>query len=85
MLHDLAVIYMQQGDRNKAENMRTELTTLLPDSTLGKFLTDSAPLSSEDWTQLKRAPYLGFRIATFIIGIVLIILGLYLAWIKEKK
>ena len=86
VLHDLFKIYSQRGDKNKADNMRTELTTLLPDSALGKLLSPIKPLL-EDWTppERDRPRYLALRITCIVVGIVLILWGLYLAWTEKKK
>jgi tetratricopeptide (TPR) repeat protein len=85
ILHDLFKIYSQRGDRNKAENMMSELTALLPDSTLGKSLSRQDFSYSEAWTPPERGRYLVLRIVSFVAGIVMILWGLYLAWTKEKK
>jgi len=86
VLFHLAHVYAQQGDVGKAESVKTELTTLLPDSTLGKFLTDSGISPSEEaWISPERPRYLALRIFLFVASIIVISWGLYLLWTKEKE
>jgi len=85
VLFDLAKIYAQRGDVSKAANTKTELTTLLPQSSLAEILTGSVFSSEETWTLPERPRYLALRISLAVVGLALILLALYLLWTREKE
>ena len=84
ILFNLAKIYRQQGDAGRTESVRTELTALLPESPLVKFLYGNES-SEETWTLPERTRLTPLRITLLVVGIVMILLGLYLACMREKK
>jgi len=85
VLFDLAKIYAQRGDVSKATNTKTELTTLLPQSSLAKILTGGVFSSEETWAPPERPRYLALRISLAVIGLALLLLALYLLWTREKE
>ena len=84
VLADLVKIYSQRKEVGKVESLMTELTTLLPDSSRAKMLKCLNPsLDESEWIPPERAQNLGFRIFCAVMGMALILLGIYLAWRKN--
>ena len=80
ILYDMAVIYLRQGKVEEAENVKSELTTLLPNTPNLEYLTpesfsaDLATFSEEDTRKTNN--YL-IRILFVIVGASFIFLGIY--------
>jgi|GEM_PF-2283411 len=86
ILLNLNQIYLHQGDMDRADRMKTELINLLPESPFTRAWSE--PEFSEDQPEYqppKQASYLLLRIFLVIVGIIMILWGLYLARSKERK
>ena len=86
VLSDLAVLYLRQGNFAGAESVKKELTELLPQSrnieglTPENFMVDLPPFPQP---QQSSTGNLFFKGAFMLLGVVLILLGLYLHFVKK--
>jgi tetratricopeptide (TPR) repeat protein len=84
ILYHLSVIYSQGNDRGKADSVRTEMLNLFPESARVKFLVE--PNSSWDGSEFvvpERGQYFVLRVCLTVLGAMMILLGLYIAWRKK--